>query len=448
MVSDRAPAAGPLVATGPAVPDRYRPTAVLPLWPLYLMFGLVAAWWLTGSFYLVWPLFGALLLALVAVRGAIGLPAGSVCWLLFLCLAAVSLIQLRSGTELATALLRLAFYLTALVVCAYAYTALRDGGDPARVLGPLMVFWLMLVVLGWAGVLAPRLSLATPVESILPDGLASAPYVHDLVHATTTELRGSGLSTLRPSAPFPYTNNWGSCYAMLVPCVLALLSGARRGRWRPVLLMSLPLSLPPAFLTLNRGMLVSLGIAVLFVAVRALRVGRPRLLAGVVVLAVTGLALTRLIPLGTLIAHRMATSDSTSDRLDLYGETLRRIVDAPLLGYGAPLSVDTTSAQAPVGTQGQLWLVLFSHGIPALLVFLAWFVVVLRACLRDRSPAGLWLSGVVVAALVQLPFYGLTYQNLSVLFFAAGVALALAGPAGSRSVRPAAAIPVLAGAPR
>jgi O-antigen ligase/polysaccharide polymerase Wzy-like membrane protein len=419
--------AGPLPGVLPRIgggPHRYAGTRSLPEWPLYVMFGLVPVWWVAGAFYAVWPVFGALLLALLALRGRVRLPAGTGCWVVFCALAALSAVQVRQGTELLSAVFRMSFYLTALVAGVYAYTV---AGERGRLnLGPLGLFWGWLVVLGWVGVVAPHLAFTTPVEAALPGGLGGTAFVHDMVQATATELRSTGASTLRPSAPFPYTNLWGSCYALLLPCVLAFLASAPRGWVRRAVLVSLPVSLVPAFLTLNRGMFVSLGAVLLYVAVRALRQGRPRLLAGAAALVAAGLALTWVIPLGTLITDRTAASDSTGDRISLYDQVLQRIWHSPLLGFGAPTTVDTTSAPAPVGTQGQLWLVLYSYGIPALLVLLAWFAIVIRAGLRVRSPAGLWLSAVPVAALVQLPFYGLTFQNLTILFVASGIALAAA----------------------
>lgn len=427
----------------------FRPPPPLPAWPLLVMFGLVPGWWLTGAFYLAWPLFGLLLAGMLAVRGGVRLPPGAPVWVLFCALVALSLVRVDRITEVATALLRLAFYLTALVTGVYGYTLLRERrgarrepgvGSTARgslpqALLPLVLFWVALVALGWVGVLAPSLSIATPVERLLPHGLAAAPYVHDMVHASGAELRADGVSTLRPAAPFPYTNLWGSCFAMLLPCVLACLATLPPGWARRLLALSVPLALPPAFLTLNRGMFVSLGIGLVFVALRAVRRGRPRLLATIAVLGVGAAVLTRFIPIDALIARRTEASDSTADRLSLYAEVLRRIVDSPLLGYGAPTTVDTTSSPAPVGTQGQLWMVLYSNGIPALAVFLGWFAVAVRTGLRLVTPAGLWLSSVPVIALVQVPFYGLNYQNLSVLFLATGAAAA-AVPLASRAVRP------------
>ncbi|MFC7547014.1 O-antigen ligase family protein [Plantactinospora sp. GCM10030261] len=389
------------------------------------MFGLVPLWWALGAFYLVWPLFGALLLAYLIRRGRVVLPSGTPWWLVFLALAVLSASQLgRSSAGLSLAL-RLAFHITALVVAVYVYTAARELTPWRRILRPLCLFWLALVLLGWVGVVLPQLSLTTPTESLLPAGITQAPFINDMVHLHASEYSPRALNpTYRPSAPYPYTNNWGSTYALLVPCVLGYLLSVRTGPLRLVLMVSLPLSLPPAFLTLNRGMFLSLGAGLLVLAGRAIRRGQVRVVGTVLAVAVLGWLATLLIPVGELIEQRTSTSDTTVDRASLYREVLRSIVDSPLLGYGAPVTVDTTSANAPVGTQGQFWLVMFSHGIPALCCFVAWFVVVAARLARARSAAGQWLAVVPVIGLVQLPFYGLNFHNLSAAFFAVGLALA------------------------
>ncbi len=65
----------------------------------------------------------------------------------------------------------------------------------------------------------------------------------------------------RPSAPYLFTNNWGNAYSLLLPFVIAYLfevRGSRRFLWVALLV---PVSAVPAFLTLNRGMFLGLGIA-------------------------------------------------------------------------------------------------------------------------------------------------------------------------------------------
>ncbi|TDC34529.1 O-antigen ligase domain-containing protein [Micromonospora sp. 15K316] len=391
-----------------------------------MMFGLVPLWWLTGAFYLGWPLFGALLLALLLTRGRVPLPPASGSWLLFLALVVASATQVQSAASVLTFGLRLGFYLTALVVGVYVYAAARERADLVRVLTPLAAFWFALVVLGWLAVLTPRLAMTTPVEVLLPGGVARTPFIQDMVHLSTAEYSARSLNPIyRPAAPFAYTNNYGSAYAMTLPCVVAFTMLRRHGVLRLALLVSLPLSLPPAFLTLNRAMFLSLGVGLAVLGVRASLRGNVRVAASLVGVVVIGAIATLFIPIADLINRRVESSDTNADRLSLYLEVLRRVRDSPWLGHGAPVNVDTVSADAPIGTQGQLWMVLFSHGVPALLCFLAWFVAAAVICGRATSAAGQWLAVVPVVCLVQIPFYGMANQNLAVAFFAVAFAMAL-----------------------
>jgi hypothetical protein len=172
------------------------------------MFGLVPLWWVTGFFYLGWPLLGALLLTTLVTRGRVPLPPGAGIWLLFLALVVVSATQLHSPASLLTFALRLAFYVTALVVGCYVYAAARERPDQMAVVMPLAAFWLALVVLGWSGVLVPRFEATTPLEVLLPGGLARTPFIQDMVHLTTAEFNPRSLTPIyRPAAPYAYTNN-------------------------------------------------------------------------------------------------------------------------------------------------------------------------------------------------------------------------------------------------
>jgi O-antigen ligase/polysaccharide polymerase Wzy-like membrane protein len=398
----------------------------LPRWPLLAMFGALPLLWLTGGVFLLWPLLGLLLgLLLIARGGRVTMPTGGGLWLLFCALVLLSAAQLHGSGALLVAGLRLGFYLAAFAIGLYVYTALRAGQPWERIFRPLTLFWLGLVLLGWLGVLLPRFTATSPLEALLPGGLANGGFLRDLVHLRASEFSvRSSEPIFRPSAPFPYTNTWGSTWALLVPCVVAYVLSAGAGRLRLILLVSLPLSLPPAFLTLNRGMFVSLGAGLAVLAVRAVARRQLKVLAlvgaAVGVLAVT----TVVIPVDDLISARTSSSDTTADRIGLYRQAAELAERQPLLGYGGPVTVDTTTAAAPVGTQGQFWQVLVSHGVPALAVFLLWFLVVARRLGRAVSPAGQWLSIVPVIGAVQLPFYGLTFHNLSVLGYATGLALA------------------------
>lgn len=402
----------------------------LPLWPLVAMFALMPLWWVLGGWYLSWPLFGLLLGALLLLRGAVALPTGTAAWLILLGLIAVSATRLEKPTSLVIFGLRFGHLLTAFLVGLYVYNVVRQQTPWHRVAFPLCVFWLSMVVLGWSGVLAPRFGIASPVEVLLPGGMSSERFILDITHLDTTEYNPSSANPIyRPAAPYPYTNNWGTAYSFLVPFVVAYVTSVRRGAMRTALLVSLPLSLVPAFFTLNRGMFIGLGIALVYLLGREVAKGRVRLVVPVVALVLTAWVATLFIPVGELIENRTSTTDTTSDRLDLYVQTWDAVLRSPLVGYGQPASVDTTHASEPLGTQGMMWQVLFSHGIPALVVVLVLLALIARRMAAAVSPAGLWLSTLPVIAIVITPFYSYIDPNMSVLFYAISLALAaLDGP--------------------
>ncbi|MFG2057960.1 O-antigen ligase family protein [Micromonospora sp. NPDC048930] len=402
------------------------------------MFALVPLWWALGAFYLGWSVFGVALLALLVTRGRVPLPAGTACWLVFLILVLLSATRLDRATAYLTFGLRYGFLVTALVVCVYVYTLVREGTPWDRVLRPLGWYWLGVVALGWLAVLMPTLALTTPVELALPGGVAGERYIQALTHVHANEFNSLSRAPIyRTAAPYPYTNNWGTAYALLVPCVLAYLTSVRTGRFRAALWVSLPLSVVPAFLTLNRGMFLGLGAGLLYLALRALVRGNARLILSIGGLVLLVWVVSLVVPVQEMINARVSSTDTNVDRMDLYVRTWQAVERSPLLGYGAPKSVDTTLAEEPLGTQGLVWQILYSHGIPALLVFLAWLVLVARRLAAAVSPAGHWLSTVPVIALVVIPVYAYIDPNLSLIFFAVGAGLAaVAGPVNRAALGP------------
>ena len=413
-------------------------TVRLPVWPLFAMFGMLPVWWGLGIFYFAWPLMGVALLALLTVRGSIRLPAGTALWLIFLGIVAVSGTQLERVTSLLTFGLRLGHLGTGLIVGVYVYNLVRDGTSWRRVTNPLALYFLGMVALGWLGVLVPSLSLPSPFELALPQSVASERYIQDITHLDATEFnRLSANPIYRPTAPYPYTNNWGTAYCFLVPFVLAYLMSVRRGPVRAALLVALPFSLVPAFLTLNRGMFIGLGAGVLYLMGREALKGRIRMLVPIAGLLVVGWFVTLFIPVVALVTNRTSTTDTNKDRFDLYAQTWAALMRSPLLGFGQPGSVDTTHAAEPLGTQGMVWQLLYSHGIPATFCFFLLLLVLARRMSAAVTPAGLWLSALPVIAAVITPFYAFIDPNMSVLCFAIGLGLAaLDGPV-NRDVRKA-----------
>jgi hypothetical protein len=97
-------------------------------------------------------------------------------------------------------------------------------------------------------------------------------------------------------------------------------------------------------------------------------------------------------------------------------------LQSPLFGYGAPRP--STIAGAPsVGTQGQVWTVMFSNGFPALVLFMAALAWMFIATLRGLSTASMILNTVQLVILVESFFYGVLLDGLILTFTTAALSM-------------------------
>lgn len=398
-------------------------TPELPRWPLTAMFVLFPVWWLLGPGEAVWIPLAAVMLLLLRRHGRIRVPRSLGVWLLFLLWMACSVIGIDSGGRLVGFIFRALLYVTVTVVFLYVYNA-RATLTARYVLGVLTVFWLIVVAGGYLGVLWPLFSIDTPLGAVLPPWVSSNELVQEMIVRRSTQYNPDAWAPIdpRPSAPFLYTNGWGNAYSVLSPMVIAYLVIVRRERRFWWLLPIVPLSFVPAFLTLNRGMFLGLGVALAYVLFRSLVHGNVRVIAALAGLAVAAAAAWATLPVQERLGHRVEVSSSTGDRAALYVEAVERTLQQPVFGYGAPRPSVTPGAPS-VGTQGQFWMVMFSHGIPGAALFMGWLVLAFVRTLRERDPAGLACNTVLLVTLVESLYYGIMTAGLMVAMLAAAVAL-------------------------
>ncbi|MCY7287311.1 MAG: hypothetical protein LH624_03430 [Cryobacterium sp.] len=408
----------------------------LPRWPLTAMFVLFPLWWVLGPGEVVWiPLAGIMLLFLRR-HGKIQAPRGFGIWLLFLLWMGCSVIGIDSDGRLLGFLYRALLYLTVTVAFLYVYNA-RTTLTARYVLGVLTIFWLIVVAGGYLGVLWPLFSIQTPLGAVLPTWLTSNELVQEMVVRRATQYNPDSWNPLdpRPSAPFLYTNGWGNAYSVLLPLVIAYLVLVRReGRFWWLLPM-IPLSFVPAFLTLNRGMFLGLGVALAYILMRSVVRGNVRAILALAVLAAVAAGAWATLPAGERLSERVEVSSSTEDRADLYVEAIDRTLEQPIFGYGAPRPSETPGAPS-VGTQGQFWMVMFSHGIPAVALFMGWLGWAYVRSIRERDPVGLACNTVLLLTLVESLYYGTMATGLMVAMLAAAVALRPGDEAESAALQP------------
>lgn len=373
-------------------------------------------WWALGAAAFMPLILAGVMAVLMLGRGGTVLVPGVLPWAAFLVWVGAAGINLLSGASLPAYGQRSGNLLAVGIFLLYVINA-RENLPVRKVVYGLLAMWTAMILLGITAVYFPDYRLTTPVGLLLPDSLLENPLVYNLVFPPLAEVQhpgGAPEAFNRPAAPFPYANSWGVMFAVLTPVACAAVALARTPVAKAALVLGMAVSFWPALATSNRGMLVGLAAAVLYVVVRL--VFRGRLAAAALGFAGVLLAAGTMVATGSLqeILDRQLYSDSTTGRLSLYLQTWKATLEQPLLGYGTPRLEETIGVS--LGTQGYLWMLMFSYGLVGLCLFLYFLGGAVLRTWHTPSTAGLWLHSVPVAALVMIPFYGFDVMQLTAVF--------------------------------
>jgi hypothetical protein len=400
------------------------PASRLPVWPVVTLFGLFPVWWVLGLVDVIWVPIAVVMALYLQRAGALRAPRVFILWLLFLLVALFSIVMISGGGDLIGFVYRYSLYVSSTVLFLYVYNA-RQTLNERFVAGVLTCWWLTTVVGGYLGVLLPSTVIRTPVAYLLSDNLVANDLVNHMVIRRFAQYNANSYFSIppRPSAPFLYTNNWGNVFSLLLPFVVVYLIHVRRERRFWPLVVMLPLSAVPAVLTLNRGMFLGIAIAMVYVAFRlALR----RNFVGIAALAVVcgiGVIALQVFPIQEKLDSRLnGETNSNTDRTSLAGQALALVPFSPVFGYGGP-QASPDPKQAPVGTQGQVWLLLVSHGPIATAGFIGFFLLTFRRVRRRHDPMGIACATVVLVGTIELLYYGAIPNGLPLMMVAAAVGL-------------------------
>ncbi|MDP8911038.1 MAG: O-antigen ligase family protein, partial [Actinomycetota bacterium] len=417
-----------------ALPQTARATATQARRFVLLFPALAISWFLGVSAFFWLAVAFAMVLGFTLRRDVVFPPRFGI-WLLFLAWVPLSALQLQEGGDALVFLQRYFGVIAATIVFLYVFNSSRARLPDSTVVNALAVYWAILVVGGFVAMVFATVSYHSPAEQVLPGSLLANPYVHGTVHVRFADVQAFlGFPVGRPQMFFGATNAWGAMVALLTPFALAAVRQARTVARRRVLQALLVLSIVPIVVSLNRGMWLALGISFAYVAVRFALQLNMRALAGFVGVVAASGALLVTTPLGGLISERLEHGHSNESREALYREALAGTKESPLIGYGGPRPSVESPKGPPVGTHSHVFFLLFSHGIPAFVLFMGWLALTLLRSLRETSGPAFWAHVSVLVFLIESPYYLLEAHLLVVMIAAALVWRTVASPSGHARV--------------
>ena len=328
-------------------------------------------------------------------------------------------------------LLRFANYLSVTVAMLYIGNLSEEQLPRRRVIGWMVSLGLATVLLGTLGVLFQDFSFSTPVSYVLPESLVGSRGEVKLAQLQPV----LGETSPRPSAPFAFTNAWGNNLSLLLVWFVA--GWAVLGSWRRRMAAwaVLAVALVPIVYSLNRGMWIGVGIAVVVMAVRLAIRGRTAVLAGLVGVLTVGAAIFALSPLTGIVQARLDAGHSNETRGSLAADAINGASKSPIIGFGSTrqtIGSDASIAIGPsadcpkcggrdIGSTGQLWLLLIAQGFFGAVLYGGWLLRSLWAYRTDHSILGIAGTIVVLLEIFYSLFYTALTMPLAVTFVSIGL---------------------------
>jgi hypothetical protein len=432
-----------LVAERPRVRD-----VRLPAWPLTGILLLYPLWWLLGlgvlAFYLVAAPMAVLLIRRRLAGHRLRLPPGFVLWLLFLTTVALGGFSLganptgtlegSAASRLDSYLFRLLGYLALTVLLVYAGNLDHRELSQHRLVRLLAWLFAITVAGGLLGIVLPHFEFTSPVEYLLPPHVRADSFVQSLVHPTAAQIMNLlGGETARPGAPWGYTNTWGNNACLLIGWTIVLGWGYLTSRRTKALaLATLAVSTIPIVYSLNRGLWIDLGIMAVYAAVRLALRGRLLALAAIGAAGVVLAGAVVLTPLGDVVSARLDDGKSNGVRMFITTKAIEGTFESPLIGFGSTrstqggrhsIAVGQSSdcercGNFTIGGDGQLWQLLFAHGVIGAVTYLGFFVVGLWRFRRDATAIGLAAGAAIVSTFGAMLWYNALVTPLALTFLA------------------------------
>jgi polysaccharide biosynthesis protein PslJ len=408
---------------GSTGPPGSRTTSLPAGWPVYLLFGAFPLWWVLGLSALIWALLAVPMLLWLIGRPDVRVPKGFGLWIGFLGWMLLSATQLDQGRLWIAFSYRALLYISMTVLFVYVYNLPRSAVPIRRMILVLTLFWAFVIGFGFLALALPQGRVTTPVASLLPGSIAGNDFVQELFNPRLAQVQNFiGYALTRPAAPFAYSNEWGGAVALLTPMAIASLSLIRSYLVRNLVRLLLVASLVPIVVSANRGLWAGLVAGLVYLAVRVAFRGNARALVGIVGFLALMAALVAFTPLKQLVEDRLTHPHSNERRQDLAGEAIEGWKQSPIFGYGGPRESPNNPDAPQIGTHGQFYLVLFSHGLPGTLLFLGWWLWAFWISAKGATGPPLWAHVVIAIGMLEFFYYNMIPAQLHLMMLAAALA--------------------------
>lgn len=407
-----------------------------PAWPVVALLAGWPLWWILGvGTYIILALaipMGRTLYRWQMTRTRrIKIPPGFGMWMLLILVAIAGVVTISQTAPETIAsptshrviswALRTGTYIAVGILLLYTGTLTEEELPRRRLAWLLGLVGLYTVAGGLAGVVAPNVKLTSPLALVIPLSIqANVGQLYNMLHPSLAEIQGFlGYAQGRPTAPFSYTNMWGNCLAILLPWLLVVwwTTGGRRHRWWAAGVLAL--AFVPAVYSLDRGLWIGVGVAVIYLALRFAARGKLAMLGGICGALVLAALVILASPLQNLIADRYAHGQSNTGRLNLTGISIDDAIASPVIGYGdtrhelgsaASIAIGRNAnckhcGNQIVGGNGQMQMLLIADGFVGAALYVGFFAYGAWRYRRDKTPYGITGVMVILMSFVYMGVY-------------------------------------------
>ena len=303
-------------------------------WPLTAVIVGMPLWWALGLGGLIWQIAAIPMAAILLRKTPVRAPKGFGTYMLFIAWVFVSMTQ-ADGLRFISVGYRLVLYIATAIVFLYVFNLSHKELPRERILKLAVIYTGFAVLGGYLAVTFGDFEFTSVTESLLPAAIRQNDYAVSLVHPTLAQNQSFlGFPLYRPTAPFTFTNEWGSALALLAPLMMAAFAGLDR-KWRTWIVLIGFLALVPIVVSVNRGLWIGLLVGVTYGVFVLASKGDMRYLVGMLVAgAVIGLALVaNALGFRTVIVIPETQSQEKKDMLRLCGAEL---IEVPAVPYANP----------------------------------------------------------------------------------------------------------------